>query len=100
MEINVFLIGIAGVVTGAITAYIALRKMPGEIKSTDSVTIRNIQESLRLATADNHEMRKELDDLKSLIHGTLEITTRVALANPPHILDSAVKLVDEPAPQR
>lgn len=95
-------VGLGGVGSGVLVAYISMRKMPSDIKGTESITMRNILESNKMLSEDNKQMREdnnkvreEMDQIKAMLTGTYEFRATIKLANPPHVVDSDISLMDQ-----
>lgn len=85
------LVGIGGVVSGLLVAWIAFRKMPSENRSSESSTIKNLIESNRMLTEDNRGLHQEIDDVMQLVTGSYEVTTRFEMNHPPKILGAEIR---------
>lgn len=89
------LVALSGIVVGSVTAYIALRKMPAEIGSTESTTVRNLLESNKLLSSQLKQAQMDIDELRKWFTGTLEISTKLELSNPPRVLQATVKRIPQ-----
>lgn len=87
------IIGLLGVVAGAVGAIIAIRKMPAEVGQTQSSTMRNLLETTRMLSADNRDLHSKIEELENVLHGEFEIVTHVAFANPPRVITSTIRTV-------
>lgn len=94
------LAGLFGTLFGAVAVWVAVRKMPGEMNSTNSTTLKNVLESNRLLSERLENQEDEIRELRSWFTGTIEITTRVELSNPPRILTADIRKVPAIAPDR
>lgn len=89
------IVTLAGLAVGSVTTYIALRKMPAEISSTESTTVRNLLESNKLLSAQLKQAQTDINDLRQWFTGTLEITNRIELTNPPRAFPPTVRRVPQ-----
>lgn len=80
---------------GAITTYITLRKMPGEIDSTESTTVRNLLESNKLLSSQLKQAQADIEDLRGWFTGTLEIVNKIELTNPPRAAMPIVRRIPQ-----
>lgn len=89
--------GIAGVVVGAISVLILVRKMPSEIGQTESTTMRNLVETMGMLSDDNKELHEKIEELNRIIHGEYQIVTHVIFANPPRVVSTEIRNI-QPVP--
>lgn len=98
---------IVGLIVGAVTTFIAVRKMPAEIGVSESqkrkniaetgvagsATVRNLLESNKMLSDQLRDQQEEIAELRAWFTGGIEIVTRLELTNPPKILAATVKRI-------
>lgn len=84
---------LVGAVVGGSGVFVALRKMPTEINNVGSSTLKNVLESNRLLSDRLEKQEDEITELRGWFTGTLEITTRVELTNPPRVLTADIRKI-------
>lgn len=90
--VNIFT-GVIGTIIGALVAYIAMKKMPAEIGNQESQTMQNILASNKMLSDDNRQLHKEIEELRAWFTGTIEISTKLELSNPPRVIEATVKRI-------
>lgn len=86
--------GLSGLLLGAVTVWIALKKMPGDIRTGQSTAINELAESVDRLAKRNNDLEEKVANLQKMFVGTYEVSTRIIFGAPPRIVGSSeIKLI-------